>query len=171
MDSHRMDRWVQGLSALGILFGLVLVTLELNQSARLVRAELGSGSMEYRQNLLSSVRGETLAAALAQSIDDPAGLTREQQVVLHAWYQDVVGQVLRQSYLVRLGVFQDPVEPFAAIQARTYFGTAWAQAWWQENRTSYPEYLRALFDEEIEALAPDRDLRAFDRVMGRITRD
>ncbi|MEE4299151.1 MAG: hypothetical protein V2J24_06890, partial [Pseudomonadales bacterium] len=77
-----MDRWVQGLSALGILFGLVLVTLELNQSARLVRAELGSGSMEYRQNLLTSVRGETLAAALAQSIDDPTHLTREQQVVL-----------------------------------------------------------------------------------------
>lgn len=166
-----MDRWVQGLSALGILFGLVLVTLELNQSARLVRAELGSGSMEYRQNLLTSVRGETLAAALAQSIDDPASLTREQQVVLHAWYQDAVGQVLRQTYLLRLGVFEDPVEPFAAVQASTYFGTAWAQAWWQEHRADYPDYLRALLDAEIAALPPDRDRRALDRVMAAIAQD
>ncbi|MEE4300760.1 MAG: hypothetical protein V2J24_15075, partial [Pseudomonadales bacterium] len=85
--------------------------------------------------------------------------------VLHAWYQDVVGQVLRQSYLVRLGVFEDPVAPFAAIQARTYFGTAFARAWWAEHRTDYPDYLRAYLDDEIAALPPDRDRRALDRIM------
>ena len=165
MAASRLDRWIHGLSALGILFGLVLVTLELDQSARLVRAELGSGSMEYRQQLLTSVRGEVLAAALAQAMDDPARLTREQQVVLDAWYEDVIGQVLRQNYLVRLGVFEDPIAPFAAIQARTYFGTAWAQAWWQEHRSHYPVYLRELLDAEIAALAPDHDRRALDRIM------
>jgi hypothetical protein len=164
MDAYRIDRWVQGLSALGIFAGLVLVALELNQSARLVRAELGAGSMSYRQTLLTSVQGETLAAALAAAIEAPAALTREQQVILDAWYANVVGQVLRQRYLLRLGVFEDPIEPFAAVQARAYFGNSYARAWWSEHRADYPSALRDLLDEEIDALPVDRDRQAMDRV-------
>jgi len=164
MDSHRTDRWVQGASALGILFGLVLVTLELRQSATLVRAELGAAGTEYRQEMLTSVQGENLAAALARAMDNPANLSTEQELVLNAWYQNAMGQVFRQAYLFRLGVFEDPVEEFAALQARTYFGTAYAQAWWAEHRTSYPQSLRDMMDAEIEALPPDRDRERFDRI-------
>ncbi|MEL7045735.1 MAG: hypothetical protein AAGL66_12035, partial [Pseudomonadota bacterium] len=106
MAFNRFDRWVQITGALGIVAGLLLVGLEMRQSALLVRAELGSGSMTYRQNLLSSVRGEDLASAIAQAIDDPAAVSLQQQVILDAWYDDVLGQVLRQRYLLGLDVFK-----------------------------------------------------------------
>jgi len=161
MSYQRLDRWVQIVGALGIVAGLVLVALELNQSRRLVRAELGSGSMAYRQTLLTSVQGEGLAAALAQAIENTAGLSVEQQVILDAWYDDVMGQVLRQRYLLRLGVFEDPLEPFARIQARSYFGNGYAQAWWQRNRDNYPQDLVAIMAPVIDALPADRDRREF----------
>lgn len=161
MGYERFDRWIQIIGALGIVAGLVLVGLQLGQSARLTRAELGSGSMAYRQTLLTSVRGEGLADALAQAIEDPAGLDTTQQVILHAWYSDVLGQVLRQRYLLRLEVFQDPLAPFAEIQARSYFGNGYARAWWRRHRDGYPEEIVALLDPVIEALPPDRDRQDF----------
>ncbi|MEE4382176.1 MAG: hypothetical protein V2J02_09305 [Pseudomonadales bacterium] len=161
MAYERFDRWIQIVGALGIVAGLVLVGLQLGQSARLTRAELGSGSMSYRQTLLTSVRGEGLADALAQAIEDPSALDTTQQVILDAWYADVLGQVLRQRYLLRLEVFQDPLGPFAEIQARSYFGNGYAQAWWRRHRDGYPEELVALMDPVIEALPPDRDRRDF----------
>ncbi|MEE4361819.1 MAG: hypothetical protein V2I63_09885, partial [Pseudomonadales bacterium] len=99
----RLDRWIQIAGALGIIGGLVLVTLELQQSALLVRADLGSGSMAYRQTLLTSVQGEDLAEALAQALEDPAGLDAREQIILDAYYANVMGQILRQGYLLRLG--------------------------------------------------------------------
>lgn len=161
MAYERFDRWIQIIGALGIVAGLVLVGLQLGQSARLTRAELGSGSMAYRQTLLTSVQGEGLADALAQAIEDPAGLDAAQQVVLDAWYSNVMGQVLRQRYLLRLEVFKDPLAPFAEIQARSYFGNGYAQAWWRRHRDGYPEEIVGLMDPVIEALPPDRDRRDF----------
>jgi hypothetical protein len=156
-----IDRWVQILGALGIFAGLYLVSIELGQGALLGRAELGSGSMSYRQNLLTSIQGEGLADALATAIDDPADLSTQQQVILDAWYDDVMGQVLRQSYLLSLGVFKDPIEPFARTQARVYFGNAYAQAWWQHNKGHYSETLVNVMDPVISSLSPDRDRREF----------
>ena len=152
-----IDRWVQILGALGIFAGLVLVSMELGQTALLGRAELGSGSMSYRQTLLTSVQGEGLAAALATAIDDPDALTTEQQVILDAWYDDVMGQVQRQRYLLSLGVFKDPLEPFAKRQARTYFGNAYAQAWWRHHRSHLSEGLVAIMDPVIASITADRD--------------
>lgn len=149
-----------------LVAGLVLVALELSQSRRLVRAELGSGSIAYRQSLLESIQGEGLAAALAQSIEDPAQLGVEQQIILDAWYEDVMGQVLRQRYLLRLGVFEDPLEPFARIQARAYFSNAYARAWRQQHRDNYPQELVALMAPLIEGLPVNRDRDAF-RVLRR----
>ncbi|MEM1191505.1 MAG: hypothetical protein AAGI72_23440 [Pseudomonadota bacterium] len=162
MAYTRFDRWVQMSGALGIVAGLLLVGLELKQSALLVRAELGSGSMTYRQNLLSSVRGEDLASALAQAIDDPAVVSLQQQVILDAWYDDVLGQVLRQRYLLGLDVFKDPLEPFARTQARVYFGNPYAQAWWRRNRSGYPEAIVSVMDPVIDGIDPQRDLREFE---------
>jgi len=162
MTFQRFDRWVQIIGALGIIAGLALVAVELSQSRQLARAELGSGSMAYRQTLLTSVQGEGLAAALAQAIEEPAALSIEQQVVLDAWYDDVMGQVLRQRYLFRLHVFQDPVEPFARIQARAYFGNAYARAWWRRNRDGYPDELVKIMDPVIEGMPVDRDRREFE---------
>ena len=164
MDDRRIDRRVHGPSALGILVGLVLVTLELNQNARLVRAELGSGSMSHRQTLLTSLQGEVLAEALATAPDAPEASTRTEEVVLHAWHQNVVGQVLRQSYLIGLGVFEDPIEPFASARVRACFGSAWRRAWWREHRADYPEHVRALLDGPIAALPAQRSARALDRI-------
>lgn len=162
MSFQRFDRWVQITGAIGIIAGLVLVAVELSQSRKLARAELGSGSMAYRQTLLTSVQGEGLAAALARAIEDPAGLSVEQQVVLDAWYDDVMGQVLRQRYLLRLGVFEDPVGPFARIQARAYFGNPYARAWWRRNREGYPDELVDIMGPVIEGMAVDRDGREFE---------
>lgn len=161
MSYQRLDRWVQIVGALGIVAGLVLVAVELSQSRRLVRAELGSGSIAYRQSLLESIQGEGLAAALAQSIEDPARLSVEQQIILDAWYDDVMGQVLRQRYLLRLGVFKDPLEPFARIQARAYFGNAYARTWWRRHRDNYPQELVALMAPVIRGLPENRDRDAF----------
>ncbi len=162
MAFDRFDRWVQIIGALGIVAGLLLVGLELRQSARLVRAELGSGSMAYRQNLLTSVRGEELAAALAQATSDPAAVSIQQQVILDAWYDDVIGQVLRQRYLLGLDVFKDPLEPFARTQARVYFGNAYAQAWWRRNRDGFPDSIVSIMNPVIEGIDPQRDLREFE---------
>lgn len=160
--SSPVDRWVQILGALGIFAGLYFVAMELGQGALLGRAELGSESMSYRQTLLTSIQGEGLAAALAASINDPETLSTEQQVVLDAWYDDVMGQVLRQRYLLSLGIFKDPIEPFARRHARTYFGNAYAQAWWEQNKGKYGDTLLAIMDPVISALPPDRDQAEFD---------
>lgn len=82
MSFRPFDRWVQITGAVGIIAGVVLVAVELSQGQQLARAELGSGSMAYRQSLLTSVQGEGLAAALAQAVEAPAELSIEQQVVL-----------------------------------------------------------------------------------------
>jgi hypothetical protein len=164
MSYQRIDRWTHIIGALGIVAGLVLVAIELSQGRRLARAELGSGSIAYRQSLLESIQGEGLAAALAQSIEEPAGLSVEQQIILDAWYDDVMGQVLRQRYLLRLGIFKNPLEPFARIQARAYFGNAYAQAWWQRNRDQYPQELVAIMAPVIETLTAQRDRLAFQQL-------
>jgi hypothetical protein len=69
-SSNKLTDWLQIGANLGIIAGLLLVILQMNQSADLLETQLIYVESERQLNLETAVIGENAAAALMKASDD-----------------------------------------------------------------------------------------------------
>ncbi len=75
MDSDRLNRWLQLIASFGLLVGIVLVIVQIQQASDLARAQLRSDIEFADQQQELSMLGENPAEAWAKSILAPQTLS------------------------------------------------------------------------------------------------
>ncbi len=85
MDSDRLNRWLSLAANLGLMAGLLLVAVQINQSSQLARLHLISEGNAARNQIWASVLGEDPAVALARSIEKPAEMNFADYIVVDAY--------------------------------------------------------------------------------------
>lgn len=75
MKASKISEWLQVIGSFGVLAGLILVALQIQQNTVLVRAELVSNASDAWINIDASKQSENFASVLAKSIVNPQELT------------------------------------------------------------------------------------------------
>ena len=88
MDSNKLANWLQVGANIGLLGGLVLVAIQINQNSdqlgqshQLVRAELLSNFYDAWITIDSSKQSENFAEVLSKSIAKPKDLSLKEMVI------------------------------------------------------------------------------------------
>ena len=75
MKAGKLGKWLQVIGSFGVIFGLILVALQIQQNTVLVRAELVSNASDAWINIDASKQSENFASVLSKSIVNPQELT------------------------------------------------------------------------------------------------
>ena len=164
----KLGQWLQVSANIGILAGLILVGLQINQNTELMRLSFYSTEEDGYLTMGATLSGETLAAAWAKAIEEPESLTTTEMVQLEAYLQNVWTQIARRDYLYEVGLYEVSGERNIAWLAKRIFGNTFARAWWQEKRKDVEEpdrvHLRNEMDRAIAALDDNRQAQKFDNI-------
>ncbi len=163
----KLGQWLQVSANIGILAGLILVGLQINQNTELMRLSFYSTEEDGYLTMGATMSGETLAAAWAKAIEEPESLTTAEMVQLEGYLQNVWVQIGRRDYLYEEGLYEVSAESNIVWAAERIFGNTFARAWWLEkskNVVGERDHLRNAMDQAIAALDDNAQAQKFDNI-------
>lgn len=157
MDKDRLDRWLGTVGHIAVVIGLIVVAIELRQSASVANGELSSQFMSNWQELDRSRQDPSFAAVYSKSIQHPQDLTLDEAVRLDGYYWVVMDQLELARMLVELDLFDGSYEQILRESVRVIFTTAYSQAWWQVHSASADPRTVAIVNDELRLIPPDTE--------------
>ena len=157
MNTNRLDNWLQLIGAAAVLTGLVLVALELRQTADITHAELATGTGSHLIELQAQLVGSPFSETYARMLESPEDLTTAEMLELNAFLGQVVGIFLRETSLRGRGIFDEDSRILRGV-APEFFSNAYAQSWWASHRERFPPRVVELMDQTIPDLDENRNL-------------
>lgn len=131
MNTERVGNWIQILGNLGLIAGLVLVAVQIQQNTSATEAQMLSEAIAARNEFQMAIVGEDAAEALAKAVDDPTNLTTEELIVLKNLQMANFMHRVRNELMTELG-YSEPIDSrdsYATVYE--YLGNSFGMAWWQ----------------------------------------
>jgi hypothetical protein len=147
MNYGKLGNWLQISANIGIVFGLVLVGVQLKQNSNLMKTQLLYEESYRATELESRVVGENAAEVWARSLTDAKSLSLADQRIMEALLWSFIEQLRASRMLADLGLLDDEewrarVESDAAF----YLANKYGVAWWTNlelNNSVLPDDLKA----------------------------
>ena len=171
MDTGKINQWLILGANVGVLVGLVLVVLEINQATVATKAEMLTSYQGRWIELNNSMQDLGFAGAWAKAIERPDELTTSEMIQVGGFLWAFVDQINLHQRLWELGVFDETVPPVEAIvigNTRFFFGNAFAQSWWAEYKDTLHGDWVAVLNSEVEKTPTSNDLETIGRIRERI---
>ena len=153
--------WVQAITNVSVIVGLVLILYELRQSHDLARSQLIDNS--YVQAITNNLAtmGESPSEALTRSFVCPEKLTANDVVNLHFYYLALLIDWNRSREPNGMGYFMDQDDPFATARMRVpmqiyLLNSEPGRSWWGNISRSQNEELVSIVDAALKQ-APVED--------------
>ena len=132
MKLNKLNDWLQVIANLGIVIGIVLVLVQMNQNEDLLRANILNQYHDSYTSYEASFAGENLPAIWEKSLLEPENLSLAEMRALEAvtfvpllrWIN-----LYRQSKAGILGDLDWKEE--VQMDATWYFDNTYARAWWE----------------------------------------
>ena len=142
----RLANWLQVGANVGILLGLGLVALQMQQNADLTRFAIYSQHWDGWANIDRSLQSENFAETWAKSIATPAELTDAELLEIHGFLYTYMDQFRRSLDLYNAGMFGADPSVSIASAVKDGFGNPVGMAWWSESREEWDEEMRQIVD-------------------------
>ena len=136
MRSDKLVNWLQVLGNFGLIAGLVLVAIQIQQNTDITRAQMISEDRDLAVALKLAQLGENPAKAVAKSIDSPDQLTTEDMLILSSLHLANYYHKSRNEMLHSMG-FGVETQQFASRHnnaistVNEYIGTPYGVALWE----------------------------------------
>jgi len=133
MELSKFGYWLQIAANLGLIAGLILVSVQVKQANDLHKAQMISDSWLANINREMALFGENPAKSIARAYAAPDQLTDEDLVVLDAVTSSSWMFGLRMEGLLAAGYDWYPVEIFAGGMSFD-LDTPYGLAWWDTSK-------------------------------------
>ena len=130
MNMDKLNQWLMVASHLGILAGLILVGVQINQDNELTRMQIFSDTTTSRVQMHEALMGDDPAPVVMKSLTHPADLSLEELRVMDAYLLSAVNEARLRLVLAQEGLRVDSAEEENLLIF--YFGNRFAQAWWKQ---------------------------------------
>ncbi len=158
--------WLQIITNIGVVFGLLLLLYELNQSRDLTRAQVVDSMYETVVIRSLSLIGETPEAAIAKSVFQPDELTESEAVVLSQFYTSLLVSWLRNKDERGAGFFEQAYAEVVASEAY-YLNTEPGRRWWAVTRPYTDPAIAGVVDEALASMTSDSQRAVIETILGR----
>ena len=164
MKAGKISEWLQVIGNFGVLAGLILVAVQIQQNTVLVRAELLSNEWDAWISIDASKQSERFASVLAKSIVNPQELNAAEILELDGYLFSYIDQLIRDRELYDLGVFDTPLETQISGSLSDYFGNQFARVWWEETKWKFSLDIVEIIDREMEKISVTQDIDYIERI-------
>ena len=153
MNYGKLSNWLQISANIGIVFGLLLVGVQLKQNSDLMKTQLLYEESYRSTELETRVVGENAAEVWARSITDPKSLSLADQRIMEALLWSFTEQLRATRMLADLGLLDDE-EWRGRVESDTafYLANEYGVAWWTNfglNNSSLPDDLKAAINARL----------------------
>ncbi|MGI9328071.1 MAG: hypothetical protein ACR2PZ_22815 [Pseudomonadales bacterium] len=155
MDTHKVSNWVQVGANIGILGGLLLVGIQINQNTSAIKAQMNTSAQESLLQSELAMMGENPALMWAKSIESPSDLTLSEQRVMDAYIYLHYMRWRHSYYSAGDGfVDEDQWRWFAEGDAPFILGNPYARSWWERYKEEggeigLPPALREVIEQSL----------------------
>ena len=165
MDASKMANWLQIGANVGILVGLVLVGLQINQTSELLKLQLLYEDAARSSDNETAILGDDPTRVIQKTIDSPHELSFGEMRLLEAYHWRPLSQLIRRFHAREL--LGDSWKSDVQNVAWTY-RTPFGRAWWVTVKSGLdPEIVRAL-DDALDVQMPSSQRAQFDAVKAKI---
>ena len=151
MNIERLASWLQISANIGILGGLILVGIQLQQNGEILQAQMMSAESRSVIDQELQIIGEDGAKAWVSAMSDPSNVSPEHHRIMEAIYWTAIESWRHTEELGNLGLAD--VDPLFRVtdEAAWYFGSTYGRAWWNMRRdgTVLSDELKKIIDEAI----------------------
>lgn len=154
----RLQRWLTLAANLGVLVGLVLVILEINQNTQLARAAYRSEGNIVMNQVWATVMGDGIAEVIEKSVVSPKEMTHRDFIAMDAYLFPSINMIYRDYQLAMEGLYTSADwKASVDLYVHWYLANPFGKAWWEEEaREFFPPEFSAYVDQQI-ALGGRRD--------------
>ena len=140
--SDRVNSWLYLIASIGILVGLVLVAIELNQNTDQLKLQL---AFQTTQKLFENNRdllGDNPTPAIAKYITNPEDLTYEEFLIANAYVLNLLNEWEDRFFVYQAGLISDrDWKRHIDENVGWTLGNRFAQKYWQIAKAGYePEF-------------------------------
>ncbi len=148
--SDRVNSWLSLIASVGILAGLILVAIELNQNTDQLRMQL---TFQANQKIFENNRdllGDNPTPAYAKAITDPENLTYEEFLTADSYVLNLLNEWEDRFFIYEAGLIPDR-DWKRHIDEDIYWvlGSRFAQTRWQTNKSSFESEFAQYVDQAL----------------------
>ncbi len=153
MKLERINAWLQIGASLGLIAGLLLLAVEIQQTRDLTRLQMRLERDDATQQMELAMLGEEPAVAWAKSIRDPSSLSDAEAKVVDSNLVNLLLLYTRMARMEEAGLTDlSELERTIRSSAWLYFGNPFARRWWRNDRKMGGWDPVRILDEEIARL-------------------
>ncbi len=144
--------WVQVVTGIGVIIGLILVIVEIRQSREIARLQIISSDFSITANERFTMMGENLADVMAKACEDPNEISHSDWLIISSRYAEVLNRIRRgYAYSRNSTIYSDFDWQRWTINFQLIFATKPGQEWWSQQTWVEPE-IRKIGNEMLEQL-------------------
>ena len=143
MNSEKLANWLQIVGNLGILAGLIMVAVQINQNTASVKGSAYQAWVAANMELNMSFAG---AEAISQGDLDSANLTEESQAAFAMWNMSLMQMVQATDYLYRTGTLDKNLRDKEIHRAAGHLEYPGVREWWDAGGKTQltPEFVELI---------------------------
>ena len=158
MTLDGINRWLSLGASLGVVVGLILLVVELEQNRQFARTQfLMDGDASF-QDIETAMLGETPSEVWAKSILEPESLSPAELKVLDSWLIHRLSRWARTWELETQGFLSEgETERMVRRSAPFIFGNRSAKVWWSREMNTWDAEFTELIDSIIKEIDDSRN--------------
>ena len=143
MNSEKLANWLQIVANLGILAGLIMVAVQINQNTASVKGSAYQAWVAANVELNMSFAG---VEAISQGDLDSASLTDESQAAFAMWNMSLMQMVQATDYLYRTGTLDKNLRDKEVHRAAGHLEYPGVRQWWDAGGKTQltPEFVELI---------------------------
>ena len=149
MIMQRISPWLDFAASVGVIAGLVLVAVQINQNTDITRAQIANDYFIADMDLELAMMGEDPARSWVKAIYTPDEIDQLDAAILDRYFNYGIVQILRLEEMHELGLAPDDWEERVSYLS-WHLGNEVGRRWWAYSKTSWPEDIVGQIDELLE---------------------
>ena len=145
MGSEKLGRWLTLGANIGVIAGLILVAVQINQNTAITKAQMANDYYIADMALELAMMGENPADSFNKAVYAPDDITTADAAVLDRYFNYGMVQIQRLQKMDELGMAYEGWRE-RVNYLRWHFGNEVGQRWWSEVKEDYPEEFREYVD-------------------------
>lgn len=145
MDSEKITRWLTLAANVGVIAGLVLVAVQINQNSQITKAQIANDYFLADMTLELAMMGENPAISWHKAVYAPDTLTTEDAVILDRYFNYGLVQIHRLEEMDKMGLAHEGWEERIGY-LRWHLGNEIGRRWWEGAKDGYPGEFRTKVD-------------------------
>lgn len=148
MDTNNVNRWLTLAANVGVLGGLILVALQINQSTEIAKAQLANDYFLADMQIELAMMGDSPAKSWIKAVYSPDDLNQEDAAIVDRYFNFGLIQILRLQKMYELGLADEDWEIRIAY-LDWHLGNEVGRRWWSHTKEGFPEQFVRMIDDAL----------------------